>query len=54
MFVALIVPTVIGGGTLYIGAAIATLASARTRAPLVVSMAVGIGTLLVLRTVTLR
>jgi uncharacterized membrane protein len=52
MFVALIVPTVIGGGTLYIGAALVTLASARLRAPLVVSMAVGIGTLLVLRTVT--
>jgi len=52
MFVALIVPTVIGGGTLYIGAGLATLASARFRAPLVVSMAVGIGTLLVLRTVT--
>jgi branched-subunit amino acid transport protein len=52
MFVALIVPTVITGGTLYIGAALATFASARLHAPLVVSMAVGIGTLLVLRTVT--
>ena len=52
MFVALVVPTIIEGGTLYIGAALATLASARLRAPLVVSMAVGIGTLLVLRTVT--
>ena len=52
MFVALIVPTIIAGGTLYIGAALATFVSARLRAPLVVSMAVGIGTLLVLRTVT--
>lgn len=52
MFVALIVPTVAGGGLLYIGAALATLASARLRAPLVLSMAIGIGTLLVLRTVT--
>ena len=52
MFVALIVPAAIAGGTLYIGAAVATLASARLRAPLVVSMAVGIGTLLALRTVT--
>jgi uncharacterized membrane protein len=54
MFTALIVPAVIQGGTLYIGAALATLASARLRAPLVVSMAVGIGALLVLRTVTQR
>jgi uncharacterized membrane protein len=52
MFVALVVPAAIQGGTLYIGAVLATLASARLRAPLVVSMAVGIGTLYVLRTVT--
>ena len=54
MFVALIVPTIIEGGILYIGAAIATLAAARLRVPMVLSMALGIGTLLVLRTVTLR
>ena len=52
MFVALIVPTIVAGGTLYIGAALATFVSARLHAPLVVSMAVGIGALLVLRTVT--
>ncbi|HLZ67888.1 MAG TPA: AzlD domain-containing protein [Aliidongia sp.] len=52
MFTALIVPAVIQGGTLYIGAAVATLASVRLRAPLIVCLAVGIGTLLVLRTVT--
>jgi len=51
MFVALIVPAVIQGGILYIGAAIATLAGARLRAPLVVCLAAGVGTLLVLRTV---
>jgi len=52
MFVALVVPTVTAGGPLYIGAAAATLVSARLQAPLALSMAVGIGTLLVLRTVT--
>jgi len=52
MFVALVVPAVIAGGLLYIGAAGATLVSARLQAPLALSMAVGIGTLLVLRTVT--
>jgi len=52
MFTALIVPTVIHGGILYIAAALATLASARMRAPLVVSMAVGVLSLLVLRSVT--
>ena len=52
MFIALIVPAVIQGGLLYIGAAIATLASVRLRAPLVVSLAVGVGSLLALRSVT--
>jgi uncharacterized membrane protein len=52
MFVALIVPAVVGGGPLYIWAAFATLLGARLRAPLVLSMAVGIGTLLALRSVT--
>jgi uncharacterized membrane protein len=51
MFIALIVPTVIQGGLLYIGAALATLATARMRAPLVVSLAVGVLSLLALRTV---
>jgi uncharacterized membrane protein len=52
MFVALVVPAAIQGGILYIAAVLATLASARLRAPLLVSMAVGVGTLYVLRTVT--
>jgi uncharacterized membrane protein len=51
MFTALIVPAVVQGGILHIGAALATLASVRLRAPLVVSLAVGVGSLLVLRSV---
>lgn len=54
MFVSLIVPAVIQGGTLYIGAAFATLVGARLRVPLVVCLAAGVGALLVLRTVTGR
>ncbi|HEV2678583.1 MAG TPA: AzlD domain-containing protein [Aliidongia sp.] len=52
MFTALIVPAVVQGGLLYIGAALATLASVKVRAPLVVSLLVGVGTVLAFRSVT--
>lgn len=51
MFTALIAPAILQGGILYIGAALATLASVRLRAPLVVSLLVGVGSLLALRSV---